>query len=128
MELEKVAPQPVPNLALSLRIQSFTGVILALLFLLAGPVAAYSSLAGSLAVYLPGMLFTVVVARRMGGDSAAFLGTVALAEFFKLALTGVLCAVVFILVKPLAAGFFFVGMIGVLIASWVGLALAFRGL
>jgi len=36
----------------------------------------------------------------------------------------VLCAVVFIWVKPLAAGFFFVGMIGVLAANWVGLALA----
>jgi preprotein translocase subunit Sss1 len=29
-------------------------------------------------------------------------------------------------VKPLAAGFFFLGMIGVLIANWIGLALTFR--
>jgi hypothetical protein len=36
------------------------------------------------------------------------------------------CAVVFIWVKPLAAGFFFLGMIGVLAAGWVGLALLFR--
>ena len=128
MESKTITPQRAPNLPLSLRIQSLTGVAMALLALLAGPVAAYSSLAGSLAVYLPGVLFTVLVARRMGGDSATFLRTVALAEFFKLALTGVLCAVVFILVKPLAAGFFFLGMIGVLIASWVGLALAFRGM
>jgi hypothetical protein len=28
-------------------------------------------------------------------------------------------------VKPLAAGFFFLGMIGVLIANWIGLARAF---
>jgi len=117
----------LPNLARSLRIQSLTGILLALLMLLAGPVAAYSSLFGSLAVYLPGYVFTVLVMRRMGGDSAVFLRTAALAEFSKLVLTGILCAVVFILVKPLAAGFFFLGMISVLIASWIGLALAFQG-
>ena len=128
MGVKTAPPQPVPNLALSLRIQSMTGISLAVLALLAGPVAAYSVLAGSLAVYLPGLLFTVVVARRMGGETAVFLRTVALAELSKLALTGVLCALVFIYVKPLAAGFFFLGMIGSLIASWVGLAMAFRGL
>jgi F0F1-type ATP synthase assembly protein I len=118
--------QSAPNLALSLRIQSVAGAVLALLALFVSPVAAYSSLFGSLAVYLPGLVFTVLVARRMGGDSETFLRAAALGEFAKLALTGVLCAVVFVFVKPLAAGFFFLGMIGVLIASWVGLALAFR--
>jgi F0F1-type ATP synthase assembly protein I len=111
---------------ISLRIQSLAAVILALLSLIAGPVAAYSSFFGSLAAYIPGAVFTILVMRKMGGDSAAFLRTAALAEFGKLALTGLLCAVVFIWVKPLAAGFFFLGMIGVLIANWVGLALAFR--
>ena len=127
MGVKTTPPQVVPNLALSLRIQSLTGISLAVLALLAGPVAAYSTLAGCLVVYLPGVVFTVLAARRMGGDTAAFLRTVALAEFVKLALVGVLCAVVFVFVKPLAAGFFFIGMIGVLIASWVGLGLAFRG-
>jgi F0F1-type ATP synthase assembly protein I len=102
-------------------------VLLALLSLLAGPVAAYSSLFGSLAVYLPGLMFTVLVMRKIGGDSAVFLRTAMLAEFGKLALTGLLCAVVFIWVKPLAAGYFFLGMIGVLIASWFGLAKVFHG-
>jgi F0F1-type ATP synthase assembly protein I len=110
----------------SLRIQSLTALVLALLSYLAGPVAAYSSLVGSLAVYLPGLVFTILVVRKIGGDSAAFLRTAMLAEFGKLALTGVLCAVVFIYVKPLAAGFFFLGMIGVLIANWIGLALTFQ--
>jgi len=114
-------------MARSLRIQSLTGISLALLLLLVGPVAAYSSLFGSLAVYLPGLLFTVLVMRKMGGDSAAFLGTAALAEFAKLALTGLLCALVFIFIKPLAAGFFFLGMITVLVMGWIGLGLAFRG-
>ncbi len=108
---------------ISLRIQSLAALVLASLSFLAGPVAAYSSLSGSLAVYLPGLLFTVLVTRKMGGDSADFLRTAAVAEFGKLALTGVLCAVVFIWVRPLAAGFFFLGMIGVLAAGWIGLAL-----
>lgn len=108
---------------ISLRIQSLAAALLALLSLLAGPVAAYSSLSGSLAAYLPSLGFTVLVMRKVGGDSAAFLRTAVLAEFGKLALTGLLCAVVFIWVKPLAAGFFFLGMIGVLVANWIGLGL-----
>ena len=110
----------------SLRIQSLVALALVLISLPAGPVAAYSSLFGSLAVYIPGLLFTIAVLRKMGGDSAVFLRTAALAEFGKLGLTGALCAVVFIWVKPLAAGFFFLGMIGVLAAGWLGLALTFR--
>jgi len=111
----------------SLRIQFLAAVVLALLSYLAGPVAAYSSLSGSLAAYLPSLLFTILVMRKIGSDSADFLRTAAVAEFGKLFLTGLLCAVVFIWVKPLAAGFFFLGMIGVLIAGWIGLARAIPG-
>ena len=111
----------------SLRIQSLVAMALVLLSLPAGGVAAYSSLFGSLAVYVPGLIFTVLVMRKLGGDSAVFLRTAALAEFGKLGLTGVLCAVVFIFVEPLAPGFFFLGMIGVLAAGWIGTALFFRG-
>ena len=107
---------------ISLRIQSLVASVLAMLALLAGPVAAYSSLFGSLAVIVPCQLFALVVLRRLGTDSTAFLRTAMLAEFGKLALTGLLCAVVFIWVKPLAAGFFFLGMIGALIANWIGVA------
>jgi F0F1-type ATP synthase assembly protein I len=110
---------------ISLRIQSLATLMLALVSLLAGPVAAYSSLFGSLAAMIPSLLFAIIVLRKLGGDSAAFLGTAVLAEFGKLVMTGLLCAVVFIFVKPLAAGFFFLGMIGVLIANWVGLARSF---
>jgi len=112
---------------ISLRYQSLAALSLALLSLLAGPVAAYSSLSGSLAAYLPSLMFAVLVMRRIGGDSARFLRTAMLAEFGKLALTGLLCAAVFIWVKPLAAGFFFLGMIGVLVASWFGLARSLPG-
>jgi ATP synthase protein I len=110
----------------SLRIQTLVALALVLVSLPAGPVAAYSSLFGSLAVYVPGLLFTIAVMRKLGGDSAEFLRTAALAEFGKLALTAVLCAAVFIWVKPLAPGFFFLGMIGVLSAGWFGLALLYR--
>jgi F0F1-type ATP synthase assembly protein I len=112
---------------ISLRIQSLAAVTLALLSLLAGPVEAYSSLFGSLAAYVPGLLFAVLVMRKLGGNSVDFLRTAVIAEFGKLVLTGVLCAVVFIWVKPLAAGFFFLGMIGVLIAGWIGLARGIPG-
>ena len=106
--------------------QSLVTLVLVILSLLAGPVEAYSSLFGSLAVYIPGLLFTVLVMRKLGGDSAAFLRTAVLSEFGKLALTGLLCAAVFIWIKPLAAGFFFLGMIGVLAANWLGLAFLYR--
>jgi F0F1-type ATP synthase assembly protein I len=109
-----------------LRVQSAVALLLVLASLLAGPVAAYSALFGSLAVYIPGLVFTVLVMRKLGGDSAAFLRTAVLSEFGKLILAGVLCAVVFIWVKPLAAGFFFLGMIGMITANWVGTALMFR--
>jgi F0F1-type ATP synthase assembly protein I len=125
--VDRSSSQRPPDLARSLRIQSLTGILLALLLILVSPVAAYSSLFGSLAVFLPGLMFTLLVMRKMGGDSAAFLGTAALAEFGKLALTALLCALVFIFIKPLAAGFFFLGMMTGLVAGWVGLALAFRG-
>ncbi len=125
--MKTAPPYKLPKLALSLRFQSLSGIALALLLLLVSPVAAYSSLFGSLAVFLPALMFTVLVMRKMGGDSAAFLGTAALAEFGKLALTALLCALVFIFIKPLAAGFFFLGMMAGLVAGWVGLALAFRG-
>ena len=115
------------KLARSLRIQSLVLALLAFTLLLVSPVAAYSSLFGGLAAFVPGLLFTVLVVRKIGGDSATFLGTAALAEFGKLALTGLLCAVVFIWVKPLAGEYFFLGMISVLVASWAGLAFTFQG-
>jgi hypothetical protein len=62
-----------------------------------------------------------VFAVHRNGDAAV------LAEFGKLALVGVLCAVVFINVKPLAAGFFFIGMIGAMAANWFGLAKIVQG-
>lgn len=113
-------------LAAGLRLQTGVAVVLALALLPLGPVAAYSSLCGSLAVWIPGLMFTVLVGRRIGGDSATFLKTAVLAEFGKMFLIGGLCAAVFIWVRPLAAGWFFAGMIAVLVTGWIGLGRAIR--
>jgi ATP synthase protein I len=106
--------------------QSITAMVLAGVLLLKSPIASYSSLFGSLAAYLPGALFVLLVARKLGGDTNAFLRTAALGEFGKLFLTGLLCALVFVWVKPLAAGWFFAGMITVLAVGWIGLGRAIR--
>jgi F0F1-type ATP synthase assembly protein I len=76
---------------------------------------------GSLAVFLPAVLFATLVGSRIGQDSTVFLRAAVLGEAGKLFLTAVLCAVVFIWVKPLAAGWFFTGMMSVLAAGWLGL-------
>jgi len=120
------AESTVRALRTGLRLQSITALILAGLLLLKSPIASYSSLFGSLAAYLPGALFVLLVARKLGGDTNAFLRTAALGEFGKLFLTGLLCAVVFIWVKPLAPGWFFAGMLTVMVMGWIGLGRAIR--
>lgn len=115
----------VQKLRSGLRIQSLVLLALAAALLAVSPVAASSSLLGSLAVYLPGLMFTVLTARKLGGDTAAFLRTAMLAELGKLLLMAALCGAVFVFVKPLAPGFFFLGMIVTLVVGWVALARAF---
>ena len=105
----------------SLRIQSIVALILAGGLLLVGPVAAYSSMFGSLSAYLPALLFAMVVAPKFCSDSATFLRTAAVAEVAKIFLTGLLCAAVFILVKPLSPGWFFAGMVAVIFSGRFGL-------
>ena len=68
----------------SLRIQSIVALLLAGALLLIGPVAAYSSLFGSLAAYIPSLLFALVVVPKFGADSATFLRTAAIAEVAKI--------------------------------------------
>ena len=110
----------------ALRMQMVVAVAMALALLIVGPVAAYSSLLGGMAVFIPGLVFSLLVVRKLGGSSASFLSAVALAEVGKLFLTGLLCAGVFIWIKPLAAGWFFTGMMVLLASSWVGLARSVR--
>jgi F0F1-type ATP synthase assembly protein I len=107
----------------SLRIQTITALLLAGALLLIGPIAAYSSLFGSLAAYLPSLLFALVVMPKFGADSATFLRTAAIAEVAKIFATGLLCPAVFIWVKPLSPGWFFAGMAAVIFSGRFGLLL-----
>lgn len=120
------AARLIERLKAGVRFQSLLSLALAVLLLFVSPVAAASSLLGSLAVYLPGLMFTWLTLSKLGGDTAVFLRTAALAELAKLLLTGALSAAVFIFVKPLAPAYFFVGMIATLVAGWIGLARAFQ--
>jgi len=114
----------VPNgrlISRSLRIQSLAALLLAGGLLLLGQVAAYSSMFGSLAAYIPALFFALVVTPKFGPDSAAFLRTAVIAEVAKIFLTALICVVVFVWVKPLAAGWFFTGMVVVIFSGRLGL-------
>ena len=117
----RVANHWVANWGRWIRVQSLAALGLTGMALVQGRVAAYSALFGSLCAFLPTVIFTGMLAARVGADSGEFLKRAALAETVKLLLTGVLCATVFIVIEPLAAGWFFLGMIGVLLAGWLGL-------
>jgi len=104
-----------------LRVQSWVSLLLAACLLAVSPVAAYSSLFGSLAAFIPALFFALILVRRLGPDSAAFLRAAVIAEGGKFLLTTVICVAVFVWVKPLAAGWFFAGMMVVMLAGWLGL-------
>jgi ATP synthase protein I len=104
-----------------LRIQTLVAMVLALVLLSIGPIAAYSSLFGSLAAFIPALFFAAFVGRKIGSDSAAFLQAAVIGEALKLLLIALICMAVFLWVEPLAAGWFFAGMIVVIIAGWIGL-------
>ena len=104
-----------------LKTQSMAAVALALALLAVGPLAAYSSLLGSLAAFLPALFFGAFVGRKIGSDSAAFLQAAVIGEAVKLLLIALICTAVFLWVSPLAPGWFFTGMIVVIVAGWIGL-------
>jgi ATP synthase protein I len=109
------------KIKLSLRAQSLTAIVLAMALLLISPVAAYSSMFGSLAAFIPALVFAALVAGKIGNDSTAFLRAAVLGEAVKMILTGVICMSVFLWVEPLAAGWFFAGMIMVIFIGYFGL-------
>ena len=93
-----------------LRFQSVASVLLAGTLLLLGPIAAYSSMFGSLAAFIPALFFAFFVVPKIGPDSAAFLRTAVIGEVLKILITALICVAVFVWVKPLAAEWFFAGM------------------
>ena len=104
-----------------LRIQSTTSLLLAGGLIMVGPVAAYSSMFGSLAAFIPALFFALMVTPKFGPDSAAFLRTAVIAEVVKILLTAVICVAVFVWVKPLAAGWFFAGMAVAIFSGRLGM-------
>jgi ATP synthase protein I len=104
-----------------LRIQSIASLLLAGGLLLLGPVAAYSSMFGSLAAFIPALVFALLVTPKFGPDSAAFLRAAVMGEAAKILLTALICVAVFVWVKPLAAGWFFAGMAVALFAGRFGM-------
>ena len=114
----------VPNdrlISRGLRIQSTASLLLAGSLLLVGPVAAYSSMFGSLAAFIPALFFALIVTPKFGPDSAAFLRAAVIAEVVKILLTAAICMVVFIWVKPLAAVWFFTGMAVAILSGRLGM-------
>jgi len=63
------------------------------------------------------------VAPKFGADSAAFLRAAVIGEAGKWLLTAMLCVATFVWVEPLAAGWFFTGMLVTMAAGWTGLIL-----
>jgi len=104
-----------------LRIQTVVALMLAGGLMLVGPVAAYSSLLGSLAAYLPALFFALLVVPKFGADSGTFLRTAVIAEVAKIFLAGLLCALVFTWVKPLSPGWFFAGMVAGIFSGRLGM-------
>lgn len=96
-----------------------TALALAGGLLIMSPVAAYSSLFGSLAAYVPALLFALIVLRSFGDDSAAFLRAAVVGEAAKWFATAMICMAVFLLVEPLAYGWFFAGMIAVILVGFL---------
>jgi len=119
----RIGGTPVGDLAIgrSLRVQSMTSLLLAGSLLLVGQVAAYSSMFGSLAAFIPTLFFALVVTPKFGPDSAAFLRTAVIAEVAKILLTALISVAVFIWVKPLAAGWFFTSLAVVIFSGRLGL-------
>lgn len=104
-----------------LRIQTVVALMLAGGLMLVGPLAAYSSLLGSLAAYLPALFFALLVVPKFGADSGTFLRTAVIAEVAKIFLAGLLCALVFTFVKPLSPGWFFAGMVAGIFSGRLGM-------
>jgi ATP synthase protein I len=99
-------------------------VLAAAIWSLSGPVAGYSALLGSLACVAPNafLAFRLALPRRDPG-AHALIRAAYIGELGKLALTVLIFSIVFILVRPLAAGPMFAGFIVTQLVAFAGLLL-----
>ncbi len=109
--------------------QLVVGVVLAaVLWGFAGSVAGYSALLGSLICVIPNAFLgmRIVLARRDPG-ARALIRAAYTGELGKLALTVLMFSIVFVTVRPLAAGSLFAGFIAAQLVTFVGFLLRDAG-
>lgn len=109
--------------------QLVVGVVLAAVFWgVAGSVAGYSALLGSLTCVIPNaFLATRIVLARRDPGARALIRAAYTGELGKLALTVLMFSIVFVTVRPLAAGSLFAGFIAAQLVTFVGLLLRDAG-
>jgi ATP synthase protein I len=105
--------------------QLVVGVALAaVLWGTAGGVAGYSALLGSLTCVIPNaFLATRIVLARRDSGARALIRAAYTGELGKLALTVLMFGIVFVTVKPLAAGSLFAGFIAAQLVTFAGFLL-----
>lgn len=85
-----------------------------------GLTAGYSALLGSLVCVLPNAILAIhIAAGGMAGDARRMVRAAYVGMALKLVLTAVLFTCVFVLVRPLAAGWLFAGFIATQAVIWV---------
>ena len=88
-------------------------------FLTTGPQAAGSALLGSLICAVPNAVLGLrIAAASATGDARRMLRATYVAVALKLVLTAALFAAVFVLVRPLSAGWLFAGFIATQATMW----------
>ena len=112
-----------------LALQLAVGMALAaLLWGLAGGVAGYSALLGSLTCVIPNaFLATRIVLARRDPGARALIRAAWTGELGKLALTVLMFSIVFVTVRPLAAGSLFAGFIAAQLVTFAGFLLREAG-
>jgi ATP synthase protein I len=100
----------------------------ALLWGLVGNVAGYSAMLGSLTCVIPNAFLAarIVLANRAEG-ARALVRAAYLGELGKLALTVLMFGIVFVTVRPLAAGALFAGFIAAQLVTFAGLLMRDAG-
>lgn len=94
-------------------------------FGLDGAVAGYSALMGCLICVLPNAILAIhIAAGGMAGDARRLMRATYVGMALKLILTAALFTTVFVLVRPLAAGWLFAGFMVTQAVIWVAPLLA----
>lgn len=104
-----------------LLIQTLFACVLSVIVLFAkDTVTAYSFLLGTLSSIVPSLYLALKVFRKTGAQAAQeIVRSFYRGEAGKLAMTAVFLTLVFLLVKPLAAGSFFAGFGLAIISHWL---------